>query len=200
VTASVQCHPRFAGLRDELLTRSDGFKPWMGTVYRFQTLDFPSPTDVLSGHGARMRGGRWNPRGLPAVYGSTTDTTALQECQANDRYYGVVNRSPRILVAIEATLTRMLDLSDFTIRRALGITLQGLAREDWRRLQDAGLESLSQTIGRAVAAVGGSGILARSAACAPGINVVVFPGAHGDDRLEIVDAHRLERLTSGRLD
>jgi hypothetical protein len=28
----------------------------------------------------------------------------------------------------------------------------------------------------------------------------VFPGAHGDDHLEIVDAHRLERLTSGRPD
>lgn len=199
MVASVRNNPRFIGLRDELLKHPDWFKPWTGILFRFQTLDFPSPADVLSGQGASMRGGRWNPRRLPAVYGSTTDITALQECHANDRHYGIVNRSPRILVAIEAKLSRMLDLCDPGIRRALGIILEELDREDWRALQDAGCESLTQTIGRAVAAVGGSGLLARSAACDPGINVVVFPGAQGDDHLEVVDAHQLHRLTSGRL-
>lgn len=104
--------------------------PWSGTFFRFQTIDFPSATDVLSGEGARMRGGRWNQPGLAAVYGSTTDTTALEECKANDRYYGVETKSPRLLVAIDAQLIRVLDLSSASIRRTLGVTLKELATED----------------------------------------------------------------------
>ena len=118
-------HPRFAELRDELQAHPEWFVPWQGTLFRFQTVDFPAPGDVLSGAGARGRGGRWNPPGLATVYGSTTDTTALEECKAHDRYYGVETKSPRLLVAIEAQLTRTLDLTDATTRRALGVRSAG---------------------------------------------------------------------------
>jgi hypothetical protein len=105
-------HPRFAELRDQFRAHPDCFTPWTGTLFRFHTVDYPKAKDVLSGKGAAWRGGRWNPPGLPTIYGSTTDTTALEECKANDRYYGVVTKSPRLLVAIEAQLTRALDLTD----------------------------------------------------------------------------------------
>lgn len=164
VIAPLFRHPRFAELREELRVHPDWFKPWTGTLFRFQTVDFPASKDVLNGKGAAWRGGRWNPPGLPTVYGSTTDTTALGECKANDDYYRVVTKSPRLLVAIEAQVTRLLDLTCPAIRQALGFTLAEFAAEDWRKLSAAGKESLTQVLGRAVAETGGSGLLARSAA------------------------------------
>ncbi len=185
---------RFTELRAEFDDHPEWFGPWTGTLFRFQTVDFPAPKDVLSGEGARWRGGRWNPPGLAALYGSTTDHTALEECKANDRYYGVVTKSPRLLVAIEVRLTRALDLTKPSLRRALGVTLNELAAEDWRKLLAAGRQSFSQTIGRAVAAAGGSGLLARSASARRGVNAVIFPGVRASDHLEVVEGAKLERL------
>jgi len=187
-------HPRFAELRDEFRDHPEWFTAWAGTLFRFHTVDFPTAKDVLSGGGARKHGGRWNPPGLATLYGSTTDTTALEECKANDRYYGVVTRSPRLLVAIEAQLTRMLDLTNPDIRRALDLTLKELAAEDWRKLIASGKESLTQGLGRAVFEVRGSGLLVRSAAVKRGVNAVIFPAACPPDHLEVVEANKLEKL------
>jgi RES domain-containing protein len=49
----------------------DWLKPWSGVFFRFQTVDFPSIKNIISGEGARQRGGRWNQPGTPALYGST---------------------------------------------------------------------------------------------------------------------------------
>ncbi len=84
MSAAIPPHPRFAELRDLFRTHPEWFAAWQGTLYRFQAVDFPTPGDVLSGHGARRRGGRWNPPGLATLYGSTTDLVALEECKAND--------------------------------------------------------------------------------------------------------------------
>jgi RES domain-containing protein len=104
-------HPRHAELVDELHNHPAWFRPWSGTLFRFQTVEYPAARDILSGKGAGWRGGRWNPPGLDTVYGSASDTTALEECKAHDRYYGVTTKGPRLLVAIEADLSRMLDLT-----------------------------------------------------------------------------------------
>ena len=188
----VQSHPRFAGFCEFFREHPEYFKPWSGLFFRFQTIEFATPRQVLSGHGAGQHGGRWNPPGIPALYGSTTDTTALAECKANDRYYGVVTTTPRLLVAVAARLPRMIDLTERTIRRSLGVTLDELAAEDWRKLVCAGQESLPQTIGRAVAAIGGSGLLVRSAAIPRGMNVVVFPG--NGRGLTLVQGEKLAKL------
>ncbi|MBL9208033.1 MAG: RES family NAD+ phosphorylase [Opitutaceae bacterium] len=193
-SARLQPNPRFAEFQVIMAAHSEWLTPWSGTFFRFQTIDFPSAKDVLSGDGARVRGGRWNQPGLAAVYGSTTDTTALEECKANDRYYGVETKGPRLLVAIDAQLTGVIDLTAAGIRRSLGVTLKELAAEDWRKLMQAGRESSSQALGRAAAAVGASGLLIRSAAIARGVNVVVFPQAHRDDRIKVVEGEKLARL------
>jgi RES domain-containing protein len=187
-------HPRFAELRDEFRDHPEWFAPWSGLLFRFQTVDYPLAKEILSGKGAAGRGGRWNPPGYPTIYGSTTDTTALEECKANDRYYGIVTKGPRLLVAIEAQLTRMLDLTNAGIRRTLDLTLTELGAEDWRKLQAVGKESLTQVIGRAVVETGGSGLLARSASVDRGVNVAIFPGVCHDDRLQVVDGDKLDKL------
>jgi RES domain-containing protein len=187
-------HPRFAELRAEFRNHPEWFTRWSGLLFRFQTVDYPWTKDILSGKGASWRGGRWNPPGYAAVYGSTTDTTALEECKANDHYYGIVTKGPRLLVAIEAKLSRVLDLTNADIRRALDLSLTELAAEDWRKLLDAGKESLTQVIGRAVAETGGSGLLARSSAVHRGVNVAIFPGVCPGDDLQVVEGEKLDKL------
>jgi RES domain-containing protein len=63
--------------------------------------------------------------------------------EAGDRYYGVVTKSPRLLVAIGADVNRMLDLTNPDLRRELDVTLIELAAEDWRKLLAAGKESFT---------------------------------------------------------
>jgi len=46
-----------------------------------------------------------------------------------------------LLVTIEARLDRVLDLSDAVVRRSLGVTLEELASEDWRKLLNDHRES-----------------------------------------------------------
>jgi RES domain-containing protein len=196
MSVSLHRHPRFAELRDLFRAHPEWFVAWTGTLFRFHTVDYPAPRDVLSGEGAQWRGGRWNLPGLATLYGSTTDATALQECKANDRYYGVETKSPRLLVAIQVQLTRVLDLTSPAIRRGTGVSLAELAAEDWRKLLAAGKESFTQAIGRAVAAADGSGLLARSAAVPRGVNVAIFPGVCAGDHLEVVEGAKLEKLAA----
>lgn len=145
--------------------------------------------------GAKQRGGRWNPPGLAALYGSTTDTAALEEAKANDRYYSLETKTPRLVVAIQAKIGKMLELESPGIRRQLGITLAELAGEDWRKLLQSGQESLSQALGRAAASTGASGLLVRSAAVRQSSNVILFPPIYGSDRLTIIEGDALARLT-----
>ena len=49
----------------------------MAVVYRIQKRQFVDT--VLTGEGARLNGGRWNPMGVPLLYTSTTPELALLE-------------------------------------------------------------------------------------------------------------------------
>lgn len=49
----------------------------MPHVYRIQTKRFA--LTALSGEGARLYGGRWNPEGVPLVYTSTSPELAMLE-------------------------------------------------------------------------------------------------------------------------
>lgn len=191
-------NPRYGELCAILAAHPEWLSPWSGHFFRFQTIQFPAGKDILSGTGARHRGGRWNPPGLAALYGSTTDTAALEEAKANDRYYGLETKTPRLVVAIEAKMGKMLDLTSPGIRRQLGITLAELSGEDWRKLLQSGQESLSQALGRAAASTGASGLLVRSTAVHQAHNVILFPPLGGSDRLNIIEGDALARLTVGK--
>jgi len=191
-------NPRYGEFRTILAAHPEWLAPWSGHFFRFQTIRFPAAKDILSGLGAMQRGGRWNPPGLAALYGSTTDTAALEEAKGHDRYYGLETKTPRLVVAVSADVARMLDLTSPAIRRQLGVTLSELAGEDWRKLLQSGQESLSQAIGRAAASVGASGILVRSASVRLARNVIIFPPSGSSGRLAIVEGDALARLTGAR--
>ena len=191
-------HPRFETLRQRLEEAPELLRPWNGAVYRVTTLDYPSPKSILLGQGSFLHGGRWNAIGsFRAVYGSTEDTVAVAESRATADYAQVSwpFRTPRLLVAIELSLQAMLDLTAASIRAKLGLALDELREEDWRKVQEEGRESFTQAIGRAAFANGGEGLLVPSARVAAGVNVVYFPeNRRATSRVTVLEAEKLDRV------
>ncbi len=146
-------------------------------VFRSTTVKYGNEKDFISGVGAGYHGGRWNPKGIRAVYGSLTPVTAVEESYQQFYTYGfkAANIKPRVLAGIRVKVHRLLDLTDAKIRRKIGFTLTDLICEDWHAIQGAGEESWTQTIGRGTRAAGFEGLLAPSAQRRSGKNAVIFP-------------------------
>ncbi len=51
----------------------------MTRIYRLQSAQYGLPNDFISGKGAEITGGRWNPVGVPLVYASLTIELAALE-------------------------------------------------------------------------------------------------------------------------
>jgi RES domain-containing protein len=154
------------------------FRPWKGTIYRGTTLKYAGARTILYGEGSYRNGGRWNAIGsFRAVYGSTDDVVALAESKANAEYANLPYpfRETRLVVALDVALSRVVDLTVTETLDALGVTEEELRREDWRKVQEQGFESLTQALGRALFAAKGEGLVARSARVENGINVAYFP-------------------------
>jgi len=194
----VASHPRFEGLQAQLREAPQLLQPWSGAAYRVTTLDYPRPKSILLGQGSFLHGGRWNAIGsYRSVYGSTVDTVAVAESHATADYLGVrlPFRTPRLLVAIDLSLQAVLDLTNVGARAQLDLTLDALREEDWRKVQEQGRESLTQTIGRAVFSSAGEGLVVPSARVPEGVNVVYFPENHHlESRVTILEAEKLDRI------
>jgi RES domain-containing protein len=147
------------------------------TVYRFAEPTFATKNDLFTGEGARLYGGRWNPKGaFAAVYTSLSDGSALAESKAHFLYYGwdTANALPLTLVAADVQLKKVLDLTGGHIRQALQVSATRMRSDDWRKLNRRGNESLTQTIGRIAYGAGLEGLVVP--ACDGERNLVWFPG------------------------
>lgn len=194
----VRAHPRFVEISERLRRKPELLCPWKGAAYRATTLEYARPEAILLGKGSFLYGGRWNAIGsFRAVYGSTEDTVAVVESRATADYAQVPFpfRIPRLLVAIELVLERIVDLTRAEVRETLGLTIEELRAEDWRKVQEEGSESLTQAIGRAVFANRGEGLLAPSARVSSGINIAFFPqNQMGGSRVRVLEAEKLKRV------
>lgn len=160
------------------IRKTDIYQPWKGTIYRVTSLKYKDPSEILLGRGSYLYGGRWNAiRTFRAVYGSVDDVTALKESKANAEYANLPYpfREPRLVVAVEVSLSRLVDLTSSHTLKALELTEQELRTEDWRKVQAQGFESLTQTLGRAVFEARAEGLLAFSTRVPEAINIVYFP-------------------------
>jgi RES domain-containing protein len=146
-------------------------------AFRSATPRYAKATDLLTGDGSRKFGGRWNPRGLAAIYASLTPETAMAETLAHARYYGLSEHDvmPRTFVAISFDLKRVLDLTDGDIRRKLSVSRKRMIEIDWRTEMYAGNFPLTQQLGQAAANIGLEGLLVPSAAEPSGRGIVAFP-------------------------
>ena len=196
----VKCRPHhaFEKLRTQLASDAHLLRAWQGIAYRVTTLDYPNPKSILLGQGSFLHGGRWNAIGsFRAVYGSTADIVAVAESRATADYAHVPFpfTTPRLLVAIEFALQAVLDLTSSAIRKRLGLADEKFGKEDWRRVQDAGRESFTQAIGRAIFATRAEGFLVTSARVPGGVNVVYFPANHRPgSRVRVLESEKLDRI------
>jgi len=151
--------------------------PLKATAFRSAGVKYANEADLLSGRGAGDYGGRWNPRGLDAIYASLDPVTAVKESYQAFLAYGfsaAVIR-PRVMVALTIDVRQVWDLTNHRIRRSLGFTAAELIEEDWFVIQSNGEESWTQALGRGAASARFEGILVASARDPTGRNVVIFP-------------------------
>jgi len=146
-------------------------------VYRSSTPKYANESDLLTGEGSKLNGGRWNPVGATVVYASLTPEAAMAETLAHHRYYGisVEDAMPRTFVAIRASLTAVVDFRQGLVRQRIQVSLDRILTVDWRKEVRAGREPITHSIGRAALEIGLEGIIVPSAADPNGHNLLVFP-------------------------
>lgn len=193
MTRSVSDHPDF----DQLLRRVSAFVPRADllcqVVFRCNEPVYATKEDLLTGEGSRRYGGRWNPPlSFATVYAAFTDVTALAEARVNHLYYGLnlADALPRTLVAVDVKFSKILDLTDGRVRKALVVSATRMRSDDWRKLNRCGAESLTQTIGRAAYESGLEGLIVP--ACDGSKNAVWFPGnLRGGSKVKIRNSDAL---------
>ncbi|MFC5387002.1 RES family NAD+ phosphorylase [Aquamicrobium segne] len=134
-----------------------------GTLYR--ALNPIYAREPMSGRGAEIYGGRFNRKGVPALYLSLSVMTALRE--ANQ----VGSLQPTTLVSYEAHIEHVFDTRDGAALKSEGMNPSTLADPTWRDQMKATGEAKTQTFARRLAMAGYHGLLVKSFA----------PGAGEDD-------------------
>jgi RES domain-containing protein len=163
--------------RRELLERIDRIAPvgFDGEVVRHIAPGYLP----LSGEGARIHGGRWNPPdSFPTLYTALTRETMLDELEraARRQALNVADLLPRVEVRYTVTLRRVLDLRDAETRARVGLTEEDLTADDW---------AACQVVGEAARRVGLEGIIAPSAASAGNVLVVFLDQIAPGSTLEV---------------
>ena len=180
---------------EQLLARLTALRvsavPFEGVVYRMSTPKYATQTDLLTGAGSVLSGGRWNPKGVAAIYFSFSPETALAETLFRNRTSGVPiqNLMPRVIVAVNVVLLKVLDLRNGKIRQRLHVSVAKLLVIDWRAEVYAGRSPTTQQMGRAARLTGWEALIVPSAADSGGHNLVVFPDSlAAESQLSVVNA------------
>ena len=159
------------------LVADSRFVSWRGDVYRLAHPKYASQADFISGAGAKLEGGRWNPPfGVPTLYAASSPELATAETFAFARKSGFTPRTllPRVIKAISVCVSRLVDTTDGGIRRALMVSKQRMLDTDWRKANAMGKEALTQAIGRAAAETGLEGLIVSSVEQPGEFNLVLF--------------------------
>ncbi len=160
--------------------------------YRAALPRYSTSSQLLSGWGTLIRGGRWCPPGFTlTLHLADTPENSVAEYLANHRRHGIPIPADLHLVirAVQIEIACVLDLRDGGVRQALGVSRQRMLEARWEQENAAGHESISQAVGRAVAAAGFTAMVVPSAAVAGAANLVVFPERlRARDRAEVCDA------------
>lgn len=151
----------------------------------FRALNPIYAREPLSGRGAELYGGRFNPKGVPALYCSLSVMAALRE--ANQ----VGTLQPTTLVCYDAAIERVFDGRDEVALAAEGMNPAALADAGWRDQMKARGEAATQAFARRLIAAGYHGLIVRSfapGAAADDINLVLWRwGDAAPCRLTLID-------------
>lgn len=154
-----------------------------GTLYR--ALNPWEARAPLSGRGAGVHGGRFNPRGLEAIYASLSPVTAIREAgQAG-------TLQPMVLLAYRAETGPIFDGRDAVALTDYVMTPAALADPGWREAMALGAMSPTQQFALHLIEDGFAGLLVESFAPGAGagdLNLVLWRRNDGE-------AIRLEPVT-----
>ncbi len=142
---------------------------YSGKLYR--ALNPVYAREPMSGRGAALYGGRFNPKGVPALYTSTSVLTALRE--ANQ----VGDLQPTTLVCYRAEIEMVFDTNDKAALEAAGLDEVALADPAWRDQMKTRGQARTQRFASDLVAAGYNGLLVRSFAkgAGPGdMNLVLW--------------------------
>ena len=143
---------------------------FQGLVYRAHNPQWS--WDPLSGEGARLYGGRFNRRGVPALYTSLAPLTAVREATLLGRPL-----QPITLCAYEVDAEPIFDAFDEALCRSLGVSNPDIECPSWRAEVLAGAVPASQALADRLIAAGYAGMRVRSFAPATGphdVNLVLW--------------------------
>jgi RES domain-containing protein len=117
----------------------------------------------MSGEGARLKGGRFNPNGTPALYLALDLSTAVLEASQ-----GFANRiAPLTLVTYDVECDDILDLTDPAVMAAHRVTVADLS-DAWAKKRADGQIPLSWALAGRLTAAGAAGIIVPSFASGAG--------------------------------
>ncbi len=158
--------------------------PYLGEAFRHMAARWEDP---LSGEGARIHGGRFNPPdSFPVLYLCTTRSCSAAELRYRGErlVIGVEGLLPRVLYRYEVSLDRVLDLTSGETLEHLSVTNAQVVGTDL---------GISHQIGEAAHATGSQAIRAPSAT---GVDEVlaVFPELLGSGRLRAELVERWESM------
>jgi len=158
----------------------------------FRALNPIYAREPLSGRGAELYGGRFNPKGVPALYSSLTALTALREANQAG------SLQPTTLVSYDAEIDGVFDTRDESALAAEGMDAASLADNTWRDQMKVTEEARTQAFARRLIAKGYRAMFVRS--FAPGatndeLNLVLWQwGDSPSSRLTLIDdGNRLSR-------
>jgi RES domain-containing protein len=168
-------------LPTELLEAIDriGFHPWSGVTFRHTA----PHRNGLSGAGARIFGGRWNPPGLAStLYLAEPRGTCVAEFlrMAQGQARGPQSFLPRTVHQIVVTDLSILDLRGDGMAD-VGLDASDLSSDDWRACQ---------LVGEAAHFLGAAGLIAPSAT-GQGHTIAAFE-TRASGHLEIVAIEQIE--------
>lgn len=126
---------------------------WSGRAFRHVAPQYPP----LSGEGARINGGRWNPpNSFATLYFGLSRATVVAEFNRLATKFGLATSAflPRVLYGYDLVVNDALDLRVADAREALGLDDRALSADP---------PSLCQQIGEATVTCGREAILAPSA-------------------------------------
>ena len=136
---------------------------YQGLLYR--ALNPIRAREPLSGEGARLHGGRFNPQGVPALSTATSVMTASREANP------IGTLQPTTLVCYEADITPVFDATNSEALSNYNMTPADLTAEDWRLQMRAHGKAPTQILAEKLIADGYAGLRVPSFA----------KGASGED-------------------
>ncbi len=170
-------------LDEQLLDAVKAIGPtiWSGRTFRYTT----ARRDPLSGEGARLYGGRWNPPDLfPVVYLAVPEAACMRELEraAADNHLDVATQLqvPYMLHTIRVVDVPVLDLHAEETRESLGLELEDLT----------GRWDACQPVGHAAWFLEFAGVLAPSATGA-GLTLALFAHRTTPDQIQVESSQAL---------